>query len=104
MNPDAVSWCIWKRRVDAEALHQKDPQRIASIHPLLQDIDHIAFDKTGAQERPTAQEIEDELAAVGPGAIASVFDEIAQLRQSGADFSICVRVVQRVGGAQMRPF
>ena len=67
MNPDAVSWCIWKRRVDAEALHQKDPRRIASVHQIIQDIDHIVFDKTSADERPTAQESKTSWRPSAPG-------------------------------------
>ena len=43
------------------------------------------------------------MAAIGSGVIASVFDEIAHLRYSGADAGICVRVVQRVGSAQDAP-
>ena len=74
VNSDALSWCVWKRRADAEALYQKDPQRMASIRPLIRDIERIA--NTSARELPPAQEVEDELAAIGPGAIASVFDEI----------------------------
>ena len=41
VNSDTLSWCIWKRRADAEALYEKDPQQMASIHSLI-DIGRLA--------------------------------------------------------------
>ena len=105
MNYDALSWCIWKRRAHAEALHRKDPALLASARSILANITGARWNRAKVEGREwlTEDEVVKRLVAIGPGVLSSVFDDLGPNTISGQDRSPYVKVIEQVGSVQDTP-
>ena len=104
MDLEPFYWTIWKRRIDAEALHQKDPAALASARGLLASIEAARWNHPKLDGRPwlSEDEVVERLIPLGPGVLSSVIDAMQPNTISGQDRSPYVRVIERLGGARDR--
>jgi hypothetical protein len=105
LNPAAYDWALYRRRADADTLHKKNPGLLASARAPLDDIKAARWNWANPEgrKRLTEKEIVDRLAAIGPGVLSSVMDDMAPNAVTGQDRSPYVEVIRRVGGVQDVP-
>jgi hypothetical protein len=105
LNPTALYWSVYQRRAYADALHKKNPRLLASARMLLDDIKAVRWnwgDPEG-RKRLGEAEIVDRLAAIGPGVLSSIIDDMKPNAITGQDRSPYLEVIRRVGGVQDVP-
>jgi tetratricopeptide (TPR) repeat protein len=105
LNPTVSDWSLYRRRVDADALHEKNPRLLASARVLLDDIKAARWNWANPEGRKrfSEEEVVERLASIGPGVLSSVIDDLAPNAATGQDRSPYVEVIRRVGGAQDAP-
>ena len=105
MNSDALLWSTLVRRADTEALHQNDPRVLITVRRLLANIRGRRWNlpRVGGREWLSDEKVIERLAAIGPGALSCVFDDLEPRTISGADRSPFVEVIKRVGGLEDTP-
>ena len=105
INYYAVRWSLLKRRADAEALHQKSPERLASARQVLARIAAGKALQRTMRGKPLLR-MEPEaraLVALGPGVLSSVMDRFKPNTIGAVDRLPLLAVVRELGEARDAP-